>query len=224
MSKKHLSVKSDRDWQALCSEFNVCKRRLRSKEEGLLILSKELDTIRKERDEYKLMAEQLREKYHGQKRKYEERERALGLWSPDNDHVAERRSQSLAQLLCEARAQNKKLQFEAEELRQKMSEAHGDIKLLRESIARQRVGDEGVGARHFPAHEREELVKQIEELREQATILERDLLGKVDDEQEILTEKEYYRLRAERINQELNYILGGDEKRIVDIDALVMEN
>ncbi|XP_070540561.1 coiled-coil domain-containing protein 149-B-like [Ptychodera flava] len=220
---KQLNVRSDRDWQTLCAEFNICKRRLKSKEEGLLILSKELDTIRRERDEYKLMAEQLREKYHGQKRKYEERERALGLWSPDNDHVAERRSQSLAQLLCEARERNKKLHLEADELKQSLAEAHGDIKLLRENIARQRVGDEGIGGRNFPAHERAELVKQIEELRQQAVSLERELTGKLDDEEEILLEKEHFRLKAERLNQELNYILGGDEKRIVDIDALSME-
>jgi len=38
--------------------------------------------------------------------------------------------------------------------------------MLRESLARMRVGDEGVGNRHFPKHEREDLVKQLEEARE----------------------------------------------------------
>ena len=43
------------------------------------------------------------------------------------------------------------------------------IQLLREQIARQRVGttDEGMNTRHFPAHEREDLVKQLEASREQ---------------------------------------------------------
>lgn len=35
------------------------------------------------------------------------------------------------------------------------------------TITKQRVGDEEVGARHFPAHEREDLVKQLERAREQ---------------------------------------------------------
>ena len=41
--------------------------------------------------------------------------------------------------------------------------------LLREQIARQRVGttDEGMNTRHFPAHEREDLVKQLESSREE---------------------------------------------------------
>ena len=38
------------------------------------------------------------------------------------------------------------------------------LQLLREQIARQRVGttDEGLSPRHFPAHEREDLVRQLE--------------------------------------------------------------
>ena len=35
------------------------------------------------------------------------------------------------------------------------------------TIAKQRLGDEEVGARHFAAHEREDLVKQLEKAREQ---------------------------------------------------------
>lgn len=43
--------------------------------------------------------------------------------------------------------------------------------LLREQIARQRVGtsDEGVFTRHFPAHERQDLVSQLEGAREQVS-------------------------------------------------------
>ena len=41
--------------------------------------------------------------------------------------------------------------------------------LLRENIARQRIGDDDFGARHFPAHEREELVQQLEEVKEKVS-------------------------------------------------------
>ena len=44
------------------------------------------------------------------------------------------------------------------------------VQLLRENIARQRVGDDDFGARHFPAHEREELVKQLEDAKVQVKI------------------------------------------------------
>ncbi|XP_075318476.1 coiled-coil domain-containing protein 149-B-like [Odontesthes bonariensis] len=38
------------------------------------------------------------------------------------------------------------------------------------TITKQRLGDEEVGARHFPAHEREDLVKQLERAREQSAL------------------------------------------------------
>lgn len=46
----------------------------------------------------------------------------------------------------------------------------------------------------------------------------------LDEKEELVTERDAYRSKYERLNTELNYILGGDEKRIVDIDALSMEN
>ena len=50
----------------------MCKRKLESKKEALLILSKELDTCQQERDQYKMMANQLRERHQGLKKKYTE--------------------------------------------------------------------------------------------------------------------------------------------------------
>lgn len=37
------------------------------------------------------------------------------------------------------------------------------LQLLRMTITKQRLGDDEVGVRHFPAHEREDLVRQLEE-------------------------------------------------------------
>eukprot|EP00057_Strongylocentrotus_purpuratus_P013902 XP_011668376.1 PREDICTED: coiled-coil domain-containing protein 149 isoform X1 [Strongylocentrotus purpuratus] len=217
-------TRSREEWQQLCGEFNICKRKHQAKSDALLVLAKELDNVRQEKDAYKLMAEQLREKFHEQRKKYEERERALGLSLHDGDPLAERRNHTLVQILCESRAKNRKAELELVDLHQKLSEAEGDIKLLRESIARQRIGDEGIGTRHFPAHEREELIRQLEKSREQIESLERDMVAKIDDQQEFVTERDYYRTKTERLNQELNYVLGGDDRRIIDVDALVMEN
>lgn len=48
--------------------------------------------------------------------------------------------------------------------------------LLRMTITKQRLGDEEVGTRHFPAHEREDLVKQLERACEQVRTGDRCLL------------------------------------------------
>lgn len=51
--------------------------------------------------------------------------------------------------------------------------------LLRMTIAKQRLGDEEVGARHFPAHEREDLVQQLEKAREQVHFIHLGLNSKL---------------------------------------------
>lgn len=47
----------------------------------------------------------------------------------DNSEYAGMKQQGLAQLLCEARDHNKSLQFEVDDLKQKLIDAQGDIKV-----------------------------------------------------------------------------------------------
>ncbi|XP_074131356.1 coiled-coil domain-containing protein 149 isoform X2 [Sminthopsis crassicaudata] len=211
--------RTESDWQGLVSEYLVCKRKLESKKEALLILSKELDTCQQERDQYKLMANQLRERHQSLKKKYRE------LIDGDPSIPPERRKQAnLAQLLSDSRDRNKHLGEEIKELQQRLGEIQGDNKLLRMTIAKQRLGDEEIGARHFAAHEREDLVQQLERAREQIESLEHDLQASVDELQDIKEERSSYQDKVDRLNQELNHILGGHENRIIDVDALCMEN
>ncbi|XP_077671923.1 coiled-coil domain-containing protein 149 isoform X2 [Eretmochelys imbricata] len=211
--------RTESDWQGLVGEYLVCKRKLESKKEALLILSKELDTCQQERDQYKLMANQLRERHQSLKKKYRE------LIDGDPCLPPEKRKQAnLAQLLSDSRDRNKHLGEEIKELQQRLGEVQGDNKLLRMTIAKQRLGDEEVGARHFAAHEREDLVQQLEKAREQIETLEHDLQAALDELQDVKEERSSYQDKADRLNQELNRILGGHENRIIDVDALCMEN
>ncbi|NXE90884.1 CC149 protein, partial [Menura novaehollandiae] len=200
-------------------QYLVCKRKLESKKEALLILSKELDTCQQERDQYKLMANQLRERHQSLKKKYRE------LIDGDPSLPPEKRKQAnLAQLLSEAQDRNKHLGEEIRELQQRLGEVQGDNKLLRMTIAKQRLGDDEVGARHFAAHEREDLVQQLEKAREQIETLRYDLQAALDELQDVKEERSFYQDKSDRLNQELNHVLGGHENRIIDIDALCMEN
>nr|XP_046273699.1 coiled-coil domain-containing protein 149-like isoform X2 [Scatophagus argus] len=213
------SGRSESDWQGLLNEFIICKRKLESKKEALLILSKELDTCQQERDQYKLMANQLRERHQGLKKKYRE------LIDGDPSLPPEKRNQvNLAQLLTDSREQNSQLSEEVKELKQRLVEAQGDNKLLRMTITKQRLGDEEVGARHFPAHEREDLVRQLERAREQNEVLEHSVKSLTDELQDVRAERDVFQQKAHRLNVEMNHILGNDEIRILDIDALCMEN
>ncbi|XP_029333705.1 coiled-coil domain-containing protein 149 isoform X1 [Mus caroli] len=211
--------RTESDWQGLVSEYLVCKRKLESKKEALLILSKELDTCQQERDQYKLMANQLRERHQSLKKKYRE------LIDGDPSLPPEKRKQAnLAQLLRESQDRTKHLGEEIKELRQRLGEVQGDNKLLRMTIAKQRLGDEEIGMRHFAAHEREDLVEQLERAKEQIESLEHDLQASVDELQDVKEERASYQDKVDRLNQELNHILGGHENRIIDVDALCMEN
>ncbi|XP_034532945.1 coiled-coil domain-containing protein 149-A [Notolabrus celidotus] len=213
------SKRSESDWQGLVSEFLVCKRKLESKKEALLILSKELDTCQQERDQYKLMANQLRERHQGLKKKYRE------LIDGDTSLPPEKRNQvNLAQLLRDSRDRAKQLAEEVKELTQRLAEAQGDNKLLRMTITRQRLGDEEVGARHFPAHEREDLVHQLERAGLQMEEMEHNMKALTDELQDVKAERNVFREKAYRVNVELNHILGNHEARIIDVDALCMEN
>lgn len=213
------SRRSESEWQGLLNELLICKRKLESKKEALLILSKELDTCQQERDQYRLMANQLRERHQGLKKKYRE------LIDGDPSLPPEKRNQvNLAQLLRDSREKNSQLSDEVKELKQRLLEAQGDNKLLRMTITKQRLGDEEVGARHFPAHEREDLVRQLERAREQNEVLEHSLKSLTDELQDVRAERDVFQQKAHRLNVEMNHIVGNDDIRIVDIDALCMEN
>lgn len=74
-------------------QFLICKQKLESKKEALLILSKELDTCQQERDQYKLMANQLRERHQGLKKKY--RELIVRPQCVLNDYISENTAQTV---------------------------------------------------------------------------------------------------------------------------------
>lgn len=184
-----------------------------------MILSKELDTCQQERDQYKLMANQLRERHQGLKKKYRE------LIDGDTTLPPEKRNQvNLAQLLRDSRDRSQQLTDELKEVKQRLVEAQGDNKLLRMTITKQRLGDEEVGMRHFPAHEREDLVKQLERAREQNEVMEHSVKSLTDELQDIRAERDVFQQKAHRLNVEMNHLLGNDEIRMLDVDALCVEN
>ena len=46
----------------------------------------------------------------------------------------------------------------------------------------------------------------------------------LDMKEELETERDTYKSKYNRLNKEVNFIMRGDEKHVVDIDALIMEN
>ncbi|KAH7961777.1 hypothetical protein HPB52_012077 [Rhipicephalus sanguineus] len=185
-------AKLEQDYQKLVSEMGVLRCRLESKSEALLILTRDLEQCQSERDQFKLMADQLRER-HGELR------RRLQAWS-------------LAQLLCDLKEQNRRLQSENESLSQKLREALEDGKLLREQVQEQgrsrRLSDPC--AQCSAKQDRQELVRQLEVLQSR---------------EELVRTGDAYRQKVDRLNLQLNHALrGGADYVPLDVDALLMEN
>lgn len=61
-------------------------------------------------------------------------------------------------------------------------------------------------------------------LSSQIETLRYDLQAALDELQDVKEERCFYQNKSDRLNQELNHVLGGHENRIIDVDALCMEN
>ncbi|GFS88299.1 coiled-coil domain-containing protein 149 [Nephila pilipes] len=217
--------KLEEDYLSLLTEFNTVKCKLECKTDSLLILSQELERCRLERDQYKLMADQLRTRYSALKRRVEG-------WGPslmgvyDVDGLKCEREKSLVQLLCELKDQNKFLKYEAEDLKQRLEDAHGDMKILRDELSKKNTDcfQEYLSPNFVPFSEKEALVKQLEVQKLKCMQLTQDLEAVLDEKEELITSRDQYVHKYERLNQQMNYILRGDRQKPVDIDGVLMEN
>lgn len=220
-------AKLEQDYQKLVSEMGVLQCRLESKAEALLILTRDLEQCQSERDQFKLMADQLRER-HGELR------RRLQAWGPtiasvyDGKNLKGQTEKSLAQLLCDLKEQNRQLQSENESLTQKLRESLEDGKLLREQLQEQGRSSRRVSdpcAQCSAKQDRQELVRQLELLQARCSMLEGDLQAVLDEKEELVRTGDAYRQKVDRLNLQLNHALrGGADYVPLDVDALLMEN
>lgn len=58
----------------------------------------------------------------------------------------------------------------------------------------------------------------------QNEVLEHSVKSLTDELQDVQAERDVFQQKAHRLNIEINHIVGNDEIRILDIDALCMEN
>lgn len=218
-------AKLEQEYQKLVSEMGVLRCRLESKSEALVILTRDLEQCQSERDQFKLMADQLRER-HGELR------RRLQQWGPTVASVYDARNlkgqaeKSLAQLLCDLKEQNRRLQADNQALTDKLREALEDSKLLREQLQERRRSLASEPCTQCSARQdRQEMVRQLEVLQARCSMLEGDLQAVLDEKEELVRAGDAYRHKVERLNLQLNHALrGGADYVPLDVDALLMEN
>uniref|UniRef100_A0A1I8JDQ6 Coiled-coil domain-containing protein 85C n=1 Tax=Macrostomum lignano TaxID=282301 RepID=A0A1I8JDQ6_9PLAT len=128
----------------------------------------------------------------------------------------------LRQLLFECIEHNKALQTRNAELQESLDNLEGDMALLRRSNQQQQQQQPLLDPAWI--QERCNLVEQLEHCRSRLDQLQADLRTLLDEKEELVVERDALRGKYDRVNCELNYILKGDAGKILDIDAVVMEN
>lgn len=236
-------ARSEREWAILVNEYNICKKKLNSKREALKILTSDLELCQRERDIYKTKIKQLLKEVEDYKRK--EREQLVpksnpstpvkklqrgasfsghSVWEQELQNVRERKQKTLSQLLCESRGENKALKKDFAELRQLYNDAQEDIQILREALAKEKNCSNKIKDGTDGIDPRQDLISQLEKSQEKMMELERDKLAIGDEKTEIAIERDHFKDKCERLNTQLNFILGADDRRLVDIDSVLMEN
>lgn len=187
-------------------ENAMLRKKLQLKTEAVMVLSQELDQCRTQRDQYKLMAEQIQE-------------RLVHLRKQTNESVGLNGFRTLESLM-ETQEENKCLRLQVETLRQKFIDSQADIKVLRSN---NRVFSEQKESQLAPdAHQREEMIEQLEKLNIKCSQLQTDLQTVLDVKHELETERDAFKCKAHRLNHELSKALSASKP--VDVDSLVNEN
>ncbi|CAN7997620.1 unnamed protein product [Ixodes hexagonus] len=129
--------------------------------------------------------------------------------------------------------QNRALQAELVDVKQKLQEAQEDGKaslgkaalLLREQLQERRRPSSEEDA-SLGSQDRLELVTQLEAVRSKCLLLERDLQAVLDEKEELVRSSDAYRRKVDRLNLQLNLALRGEgpDHVPVDVDALITEN
>ncbi|CAL8071912.1 unnamed protein product [Calicophoron daubneyi] len=200
----------------LKTDLAVVSKKLDSKSQAVIILHEALEKCKGERDEFKRMAEQVMSRYQLLRKTLSQGTQSDGFSAKGLSQLS---SQHLASLLVESREANRGLQQEIAELKTKLGEATGDIKVLRQQLRENTVNNNHKGT----SLNKQELVYHMEKLTVQIQELQSELARCSDEKQELAAERDIYRNKCDRLNNELNYILNGDERKLIDVDALINE-
>ncbi|KAG8036390.1 hypothetical protein G9C98_003712 [Cotesia typhae] len=207
------SSQSCKNYEINYDEVAMLRKKLQLKSEALMVLTQELDQCRIQRDQFKLMAEQIQERFWNFK-KQTDTTRDLKKYDMDEDFRT-------MDLLAEIREQNKCLRLQVETLRQKLRDAQGDIKVLRTSSNHSNL--EPSNSQLAPAiHEKEEMIEQLEKLNVKCTQLKNDLKNLLDEKHELETERDAFKCKSHRLNFELSKALKASQP--LDVDSLINEN
>eukprot|EP00795_Rhopilema_esculentum_P011967 gene11967-2549_t len=134
---------------------------------------------------------------------------------------ADKKIKTLTQLIQHIRKENQALRNDLSSVKQLYAEAQQDNQLLKETL-HQHESRKKESTSEMNGKIR--LVEQLEETQNKIEELKNDIENLKEEKNEIEQERDHFKEKTLRLNTQLNYALHNDDRRIVDIDALVLEN
>ncbi|KAI8421712.1 hypothetical protein MSG28_009688 [Choristoneura fumiferana] len=194
-------------------ENSVLKSKLQSKIDALSIMGKELDKCSMERDKYKLLVEQMKS--------------VRSTPSQENNSVyrlTPSYTESGGELLAKTRELNDR-----------------DIVALRKQLQKKDPEDiyccrKSSTSLSCSPNDYEQLVQDLEKIHKKYEQLQLDYRATLDEKEELVSDRDYYKNKVQRLNHQISYILANRVKSqqadrdpnapnpVVDLDAVVMEN
>jgi len=215
--------RSDRDWAVLKNEFKICKKKLESKNEGIKILMKDLEHYQMERDIYKNKVCQLQQELDELKElvgdNWKDNIKNGSLFSCEEN--SDKKIKTLSQLIKHIRKDNQALQNDLASVKKLYVEAQQDNEMLRESLHQFESKRKESSC---DASEKMRLIEQLEDAQNKIEEMKEDFDNLTEQKNEIEQQRDHFRESSIRLNLQLNYALHNDDRRIFDIDALVLEN
>ncbi|CAF1390191.1 unnamed protein product, partial [Adineta ricciae] len=233
---------------ALNSEVQILQKKLDSKTKAFAILINELETAKHDRDQFKSLADSLQEKCVQLKRRLQSKNEAVipfhhtqTVYEHPNDNVKYLfgDDKSTVHLLKSAlktiQDEKEVLQTKVDELTRELSDVKGDLMIFRQKRHRNRISSNPNSKEDssIPSTTKESnvnhdqqaaLLKRLEESNERIVQLDNELKIVVCEREELEIERDSFKSKYCKLNQELNKMLNGDENRVIDIELIFSEN
>uniref|UniRef100_A0A915L150 Coiled-coil domain-containing protein n=1 Tax=Romanomermis culicivorax TaxID=13658 RepID=A0A915L150_ROMCU len=231
---------TEQEYKDLLSEHQIVQRKLEHKVEALLKVSQELVECQKEKQTHKTQAQEYAERCKAMKMAMVAQKRERNR----KESAAEEQQHNLVHVFKCVKEENKSLNEEIESLKSQLEEAKCDIKLMKAELSRQKLehflqnddqnepstsskhaqGNDFCLSRRSSLKSNNDILQELEKIKCEYGLLERDLKTLLCEKEELIVERDAYKTKTERQNAELNLILNGDERRLMDIDSLLGEN
>ncbi|CAF3960307.1 unnamed protein product, partial [Adineta steineri] len=228
----------------LNSEIQILQKKLDSKTKAFAILINELETLKHERDQFKSLADGLQEKSVQLKRQLNNKNDTLIPFHHstavyehpnDNENNLFKESEPTIQLLKSAlkNVQDEKelLQTKIDELTRELNDVKGDLMIFRQKRHRarnnsnQNTTDDNSNSSNKETNDQQNiLLKHLEQANERINQLDNDLKLIVCQKEELEIERDSFKTKYSKLNQELNKMLNGNEKHVIDIEHILSEN